>query len=725
MTERGENNMAGDWVYRAESNPNILEDHLPAIIALGDSEKESLGFLPGKAYEEALYAKRIIGMVATRRGEVRLAGFVLFGGVFPSAKVQQIAVDPDHRRKGVGEALINQLVSDLERSGFQSVRAAVASDLRAAQAFYEKQGFVTRLTRPGGAARGRQIVLRARELENRSLLSLIEATDVPEEDQGLNLRVRASTVAPLYAIDLNVLFDAVKGPDRPRAALAERLIGSALAHRFRLAVAPEFVAELEKTSRGARLDPVLALAKGLPRLPAVNGPEAGHLCDLIHEIVFVRPSHRDAGTARAQSDARHLAEAALARASGYVTSDGAMIAARDELRRQVGIDVASLAEFAELLTDGAGEIDGVLLKGTQCALSTATHSELRAYFQQARVTDSKPFLPSSGTPDWMGLAIREAGEIRGAAILIRPANIDEPSRALVHIHQDQIDCEVLSDKLVDLVTEEACRIGPAFVELHLPAGQSVVREAARARGYSPASQGILTKIAVGRPITTTNWDGLVTNMRRKTGLALPTMPLPPDVVTDGVSVIKPDGSRAVVRLARLEAALAPTVIVWPGREGAIVPIARVYAEDLLQTTDQLPLFGRPMAAFLSRRTYVCSPRAEPLLRPSRPILFYESARTGGSASITAAGLIVDTLVSRKEQVPGELLKRAVVDDVDGFSTSSDVLAVSFESLMKFPRPVPLAELRNIGSAGTNNLQTATRVSASNLKAIFDYGWSRV
>lgn len=259
--------MAGDWLYRAETDPRVLEPHLAAIVALADSEKEALGFLPGKAFEEALQAKRIIAMIASRGQEISLAGYVLFSGVFPNAKVQQIAVSPSHRRKGICEALINQLVSDLERREYQLVKAAVASDLPTAQAFYAKQGFVARITRAGGAARGRQIIIRARELDSRTLVSLMAAVEVGNDVSDLGLMLKGAGPAPLFAIDLNVLFDVVKAPGRPRAPLAERVICAALGHSFRLTVANEFVVELERSSRGHDLDPVLALHNGhFPRV---------------------------------------------------------------------------------------------------------------------------------------------------------------------------------------------------------------------------------------------------------------------------------------------------------------------------------------------------------------------------------------------------------------------------------------------------------------------------
>jgi hypothetical protein len=58
------------------------------------------------------------------------------------------------------------------------------------------------------------------------------------------------------------------------------------------------------------------------------------------------------------------------------------------------------------------------------------------------------------------------------------------------------------------------------------------------------------------------------------------------------------------------------------------------------------------------------------------------------------------------------------------TTSSDVLATSFDSLIRFPNPVPLDTLRQLGAAGSSNLQTTTTLLPNaQLAAILDRGWS--
>jgi len=714
-------------VYRAERDPGTLLQRLPAIRALADGEKEALGFLPEAAYREAIEKRRLVAMCTSASGNPEVVGFVLFSGVFPNARVQQIAVAREHRRARIASTLLNDFVSQLETQGYLTVTAAVASDLPVAQEFYEHNGFTVRLLQAGGQARNRTIILRARDLETESFFSVLEPRASSQTAVDLGLRQRSASQAPLYVIDLNVLFDVVRNKGRPRSAIAERLIAAALAHQIRLTVAPEFVAELERETKGEALDPVLRLARQLPRLPSTDRMETERLTALVHNIVFVADNSPKAGTVQALSDARHLSQAALARSSGYVTSDGQMLAAREQLLQQIGIDVASLDEFAALLPGEASPTDHSQLKGTDCAIKSVPVAVIRRYLEDQRVRAhlTAEFSQQPLTQNrWKGVAVSEAGDTVAIGVSITPSNIDAPARIMIHVRQDHVECETFADHLLDSQCQEVCRSGPVTIELPRVPGQTAVRRAAVLRGFLPVPNAdTLIKVALGRPVTAESWPSIARQTRRRTGLRLPEAPPNTATVLSGIVVNGPDGKPVTVRLAALEDALGPTLLAWPGREAVVVPIARNYADELLGTGDQFPLFGSPEAAFVARRTYFNSPRTAALMRPGKPILFYESQRSGGRGAIVASARIVDATVIGKQQVPDELMRRAVVEDLEPMSASSEVLATSFDNLLRFPILVSYQSLRKLGVADSN-LQTATALSDAALSAILEMGWTR-
>jgi GNAT superfamily N-acetyltransferase len=719
-------NLANRFIYRTETDPAVLVQYFMAIRALADSEKEALGFLPEAAYRDAIMQKRLRVMLARENGTSQLAGFILFSGVFPNARIQAVAVSPEHRRSGVASALVGGLVSHLESRGYIAITAAVASDLATAQAFYESRGFVARHVRDGGQTRQRRIVLRSRELDTANFFTLMAAPTVSGRGVvNLGLRPRSAFEAPLYLIDLNVLFDLVK--ERARSATANRLFGAGLAHLVRLAVAPEFIIELERTSKDPTNDTPLNLARQLPQLPAFPKEDVEPLAAAIHKTVFLDTNHVQAGTRQALSDARHLAEAALIRASGYITSDNALLNARDDLLKLIGVDIAGLDEFVELLPAEEPNRERGQLKGTKCETKTATSGEAKAYLTSQNVSERlvAEYLPSAAAFQRASThGIFEDGELVAVGIFRAPASVDAPARMLVHVRPDHVSSETFAEHLLDEAIRGSCHSGPVTIELRAIPGQSTVNRAAKLRGFLPAANSdILIKVALGRPLTPSTWTAIARQTRRRTGLALPETIPAVDAVQSGLSIRGADGSDITVQLAALETALAPTLIVWLGRDGVIVPIAKSFADDLLGTAEQLYMFGRPNAAFIGLRTYFNSPRTAPLMRSGVPILFYESKRSGGRGAIVAGARIVDATVLRKERVSDELLQRAVVEDLEPLTTSSDVLATSFDSLIRFPNPVTLDTLRQLDAVGSSNLQTTTPLPNAQLAIILDRGWS--
>lgn len=717
---------ANGFIYRTETDPATLLQHLDAIRTLADSDKEALGFLPEAAYRDAIMQRRLIAMLARGDGDTQLAGFILFSGVFPNARIQAVAVRPDHRRGGVASALVSALVSSLESRGYIAVTAAVASNLAGAQAFYKSRGFVARRVRDGGQARQRTIVLRSRELDTANFFTLMAPPAVSGQGTAnLGLRPRSAFEAPLYVIDLNVLFDLTK--QRARSPIANRVFGAGLAHQVRLAVASEFIAELERTSTDPSSDVTLKLARQLPKLPAFPRDEVDPLAAAIHRAVFIDTNHQQAGSRQALSDARHLAEAALTRASGYITSDSALLDARDALLTLIGVDIAGLDEFVELLPSDEPSRERGQLKGTKCETRSATADEAQAYLASQSVSSAliAEYFPTAALQRVGVQAIFEDGEIVAIGTYRASTSVDASACMIVHVRPDHVACETFAEHLLDEAIRESCHSGPVTIELRAIPGQSTVARAAKLRGFLPAANSdILIKVALGRPLTPDSWTAIARQTRRRTGLSLPDKPPDAGTVQSGIIVCGPDGNSITVQLAALEAALAPTLIVWPGRDGVIVPIAKAFADDLLGTADQFALFGRPNAAFVGLRTYFNSPRTAGMMRPGVPILFYESERTGGRGAIIAAARIVDATISPKEQVSDAVLERGVIEDLASLTVSTDVLATSFDSLIRFPNPVSLDTLRQLGAVGASNFQTATALPSAVLAAILDRGWSR-
>ena len=130
------------------------------------------------------------------------------------------------------------------------------------------------------------------------------------------------------------------------------------------------------------------------------------------------------------------------------------------------------------------------------------------------------------------------------------------------------------------------------------------------------------------------------------------------------------------------------------------------------------------AAFLTRRAYVSTPRNARLMPVDGPILFYESSRTGGRGAVVAVGRIVDCTLQPKLELPPSSQRRLVVDNVDDFSASDDILVTTFDNLFALPAPVSLSYLKKMDAVGNANLISAVSLSGEKITRILTQGWLR-
>lgn len=140
--------------YFIRRDPTDILPYLEAICTQADSERDALGFLQEAAYGECIRQRKLLLLLCKDNEKIEYAGHLMFGGIFPQLKVRQISIAPKHRRQGHATTLLRALISQGEQEGYLSIVANVATDL-SANAFYEKNGFLTSRLKAGGAVRNR------------------------------------------------------------------------------------------------------------------------------------------------------------------------------------------------------------------------------------------------------------------------------------------------------------------------------------------------------------------------------------------------------------------------------------------------------------------------------------------------------------------------------------------------------------------------------------------
>lgn len=424
-----------------------------------------------------------------------------------------------------------------------------------------------------------------------------------------------------------------------------------------------------------------------------------------------------------------MAHAALSRASAFVTRDGAILSARIDLISAIGIDVVTLEELVALLPRDVQTAITSTIQGDGFEYATLTGVDLAQYLKEAKI--SEELIAEFTSDDANGLfrreAIRENGRIVAVGAIKIPKGMEPIARLLVQVRQEHFDSDMFADYILDSFTRFACADITTTVELiHLP-GQSTTYSFAKARGFLlNSTSGNYLKVALGKPLTPDNWINTVQEIRRRTGLVLPDQIPNINSNEKTVEITTRTGKKSNIAIGKLEDVLGPTILIWPGRDGVVVPITRAYADDLLGTSNQsrFAFVSSPDAAFLSRRAYVNSPRTVKVMRPDSPIFFYESKRQGnGRGAVVAVARIVDSVVVRKNDVPKDGRRRLVVDNVDAFSASEDVLLTTFDNLFVLPNAVPFNALKKIDAIGRANLVTAVSLYSRQITKILSQGWS--
>lgn len=712
-----------------KANPSDVAPFVEAVRKHADRERDALGFLPSAVYDDAAARGNLLVALIPTSSSTEYAGHLLFGGTFPHARVFQVFVCQQFRNRGVARELIEYLVNLLEGYGYLSVAATVADDL-VANGFWDKLGFLVARQKPGGVSRKRLLNVRIKQLNSPTLFQPEIASPVSD----LGLVERLGTHTPVYAIDVNVFWDVVKR--RPRSEYAADVIGAAFNRLIQIVVAQEFINELQRTTRPDLSDPALEFALQFPTLPQPDASVLQQLQNELGSLIFPGRSKSRTLTPQDQSDLVHLATAIHHGATGFVTSDDALFGVRDFIYKKHGISVLHVREFAALVKSAhvsvpplaaqlssdtlrvwdsiSADSDAIKKYLDDCAAPIAFRDDFVA---KALVTPTRKRMIVTSESDIVCLASWDAGAgLQSHANVNLIANEDNPAS------EAAIDC------ILGIICTQASCTRPVLMQLCLPQGHVIARKIATAHGFranESSTEGDLQKICVGKPIHVENWAKMQAILHHYGGLDFPDT-LPAFTAYDQeVRFRTKQGISRNVKLSDLEKLLSPTLIILPNRSGNIVPIRRIFADQLLGASRQLSLLPKREASLFSERIYFSASRNAILFKPGMPLLFYESGRAGGSASVTACARVVHTTVLKKIDISAHLLRHGVLesDDLEELTGNDSMCVTTFDNIMHLENPVPLDRLRELGCVDASNLVCPRQISDQQIVSVLREGFS--
>jgi hypothetical protein len=628
--------------------------------------------------------------------------------------------------------LVEAIVRKAESFQFMSVVAKVADDLAANQ-FWERVSFEVVRTKAGGRTTGRKINVRVRELDCPRLFGLATAA-AQSSPLDLKLISRLFDVSPIYVLDLNILYDLVK--KRANVEDVGRIVRASFNNLVRLAVTEEFIKELESTSTPAPTDPILELSLRLPRLKT---PLPQHLNQIIMELGTVLfPTELSTGMLRPQdqSDLIHLATAIHHKASGFITGEKAILRGRTVLQSKYSLDVIGAIEFADTVepSESSGTVEVQALSAGEVLQGRPAHDN--------DIAAVEAFLGRTKCPYQLGQdAIRNDPGRPHRRVLVTlsdevvafgsweiPSAVRPLVQAFVCVDEDHAAVTLAADFLLDSISRESFSDYPTQLSLRLLPGHVTTKRIAIAHGFRPSADGSsnstdLQKIALRRCVTSKNWASVCQQLKKGMGLELPDLIPTYHSLQQTILIKGPTGHTVKVPLLEIESLLSPALFCLPGRSGAIVPIRRVYAADLIGRAKQLSLLASPEAILLRERVYFSHPRTARVLTKGIPILFYESGRKGGSASVMAAARVVRVELVSKDGANQELLRRGVLDKkiLKNICLADTVVATTIDNIMILSNPVVLERLRALGAIDGANLVTARQLRAEQVIQIIDEG----
>ena len=685
--------------------------HLDDVIQAANRERSALGFLPASVFRE--HAHRGNLFIAARvadGGTLSYAGHLLFDARHSRATVLQIHAIPDARRSGVARHLLDHLKAHLTELGFTSIYAKVADDLLTANAFWERNDFYVQSTKPGGITRGRTILIRAHELHTPQLFERSGITS----HNPFGLDSIAQPERPVYLLDLNVLFDL--GPRRPRHDATLDVFHAERHGTCQLALSAELQSELRRHLAATKqTDPMHAWAAIFITFQVPPAEEADRLSQKLGAMIFPGSAVDETYSPNERSDLSHLATAIHHRLSGFITSDGAILAAAKQLQAQYAIHVVSPAAFRpsdELAMDDdfvEGSSDGGEL--TASAPPAATEQELVTMLRHLGVPQAEAVslwgALDSSERTVQRSAVFSANRIAGYLAVVRQAE-RSTVRGRLAVDESHPESRQAARLLFAKLIARARGTSPALICLHLAPKQVVVREVAAALGFAGSDDGAtLSKLVLNRLVTPSNWSNTARELDSLARLKLPSICPVFKNVDQQIEVLCPDGNRRYVRLHDIESNLSPALFCLPGREAVITPIQAGFAEHLLEHSPQRSLLPRAHATQYSERHYFSDKKTLRHFQRGTVMLFYESGKGGGSSAIVALARVQQAFLKPKKAIDrGDFDPSVLTPDTLSMIGRSQLKTVtSFDNLMLMPRPIPLTRLQALGCGKPHQLIT--------------------
>ncbi len=707
-------------------NYNKVKSFVSKVQFHADQHKTSFGFLPALVYEE-LALKGQLWVIATKCN-TDVAGYLLFGGVYPSLKITQLFANPEHQGLGVGTQLIGELIEHARDNGYLSISARVASDLPANK-FWEKVGFKISKQIDGSKTKRRIINIRSYQFPANSLL--IETNE--ENITDLSYIEKPTLSTPIYALDLNPLFDITE--NREGSSEAKIILQRGFSGLCQICVTPEFKKELSRHSHKFKNDPIMKIAQAIPTCQSAPKEQIETLNSELREIIFPKRSLKGKKTSNDSSDLSHLSYCIAASLTGFITREKAILKNSQTIFEKYKLKIIAPEEVksednnqsAINFSTGNGDIIISMEPLTQINQEQA-YTALIAL----GVTDKQAQeLTTNSIPDSnvVKLIIKANDTLIGFTSWNKPDKINNIVTLHFYIDENTPNVTQAIDHILEKSSKDTKLNESARIDIRTHKQQDITRDTASKRGFINSQSGSLSKIVYHGFLDEYNWNKFKIDFEILSGYLLQDkIPSQATIENTGLLIQNPNSLfKHPLSIFDFETLISPAFLLYKDRECLLIPIQEEYANSLLgNVRHQKNLFPSNEESLLIERAYFKACGRESYFVKGRLVMFYVSGLNSikeiiGLARITSSNIITP------EAAKIQFIRQGVLssNEINLLANDQNHLhAFTFDNFMHFPKRMPFRKARDINAISPANLVTVEKLSYAKFKEVIDFTYIR-
>jgi GNAT superfamily N-acetyltransferase len=665
------------------------------VLSRAKQARATVGFLTDAAFAER--AEQGTLLVALVDDEV--AGYLLYDLPRDEIRIVHLVVVSTRRGLGLARRLVDRVAEDhAERRGiFLHCRNDFDADT-----VWPKLDFEPRGERPGRSVDGKPLTRWYRSFGQPDLFTYLHENDT----------------RPIATMDACVFFDLVALRPKP---VTQQLRADWLGEHVRLAVAGHLSNEIHRGKDPAERQRQAAAQEQF----RLSAQPAAVWRAILKQLLDAYPN----APLRDHDDLIHAAQSIASGATWLITGDG-------PFARRYGAGVAQLGGL-RLVSPPAflREVDELARGDRYRPIDLAGTEVKRREVSAAALPDLADTFVNHPAGERLRTlrANTELAAARALDVRLEVIEVDGDPRGLVawQLTADALDVLLLrattgigettiGRHLLGLLRDEATGCGRETIRVLDDRPSATVTRSFRDEGFALGPGGVV----VAHVLTgvSTLADVCVHALALGSPLGSP--------LAEG-DLFAEEAIELGQRAAQLERWFSPVCIIGAGIPAFFVPIRHGWATDLVDVglaDDQL--LSRPWGLGLRRElVYYRSPRNPASLPSPARLLWYVSGTGPGAGTIRAVSHLVEVAVDDKERLFHRFRSLGVYDarDVDRVADQKTgrVMALRFSSTVRFRRPVPLDDYRELATGDPKSrhvmLQSIHPVSEHVFVALIEIG----